>query len=841
MVGCIKRLYLLQTLYEVHKILGSADLLGAPIIPVETLEKGVLDFCAERFRPTSFHSRSGTTAQETLIRGAQDFGAALYEGVAGLVSNPIAGVEQDGVVGCLKGCGKGMAGLVGKTAPEMFEFVPKTASGQSSSMRHDGADMSRPPRSRCRPPRYFGREEAAQVQPRDFSVLRSMLDLLDHGRYRDETVVDYIQTKKSKAVIFTDVRIIYFHILNRCLRWHVKFGEITSVAGVEGRLQVTIISAQPASVGGIRFSIPHRHTVHCASRDLHQSLLVKLNRHCASLRGVQFLLDQPMTGPDVDDLSGILLERLPLIEQVHRERLSSSASLQTSLEGCTGMTSCTRLRDIVSGMRLSMSSNSSSSASYSTAATAEAISQCQHVPNSLDGQSSSAGNDQVSVTAVMSTTTASTSTTMAGSMVKPTTSVVGGGLHSLSLSSYAANTRVPVAMPNASGGNSSSLSAHMVNQEEGAEQGHGSGSALSSSEIIRATASAMVDSGANSCGQEIVVEEVSEIADASNAPMSYADGSSQPSEVYDPPGPWQELSVHPLSGAAAILRTQMQAGERAGRWAREREEALDKEWESGGGVWINERQRERDGKHNRDEPARLADESSRSSLALSKSAPSRDTGTSSGTPPLLRKLSRRQLLKQGSSSGGSSKCFTPSPETVKAMMRNEPLALLRSIETMEDPELKSRSGSESCSSSRGKDTGRGWERQILQNLISLRTLSRTVSDMSDLCKQLSSVVFLCEHVLAKVRAWKDEGRTDTDMGLPEGELEDDEEDDDEDNEDEEEVVALLQTMVDVCRNAVEKKDIHARLSALTVVDALGLKLEEKAKARLYAQRRLEFR
>lgn len=42
----------------------------------------------------------------------QEFGYGFYDGIAGLVTQPLRGAEKEGAAGLFKGIGKGIAGLI---------------------------------------------------------------------------------------------------------------------------------------------------------------------------------------------------------------------------------------------------------------------------------------------------------------------------------------------------------------------------------------------------------------------------------------------------------------------------------------------------------------------------------------------------------------------------------------------------------------------------------------------------------------------------------------------------------------------------------------------------------
>lgn len=53
----------------------------------------------------------------------QEFGFGLYDGISGLVTQPLEGAKKEGIAGLIKGFGKGIGGAVlkpgaGKASPE---------------------------------------------------------------------------------------------------------------------------------------------------------------------------------------------------------------------------------------------------------------------------------------------------------------------------------------------------------------------------------------------------------------------------------------------------------------------------------------------------------------------------------------------------------------------------------------------------------------------------------------------------------------------------------------------------------------------------------------------------
>lgn len=108
-----------------------------------------------------------------VLLSSQGVGQGCYEGIGGLVTSPIAGAEEGGIVGCVQGAGHGLVGVVTKPLSGIFACMSKTAGGVGTGIRNIGDDVIRAPLVRVRPPRNFGREEGVQVSRRHAFAGRS--------------------------------------------------------------------------------------------------------------------------------------------------------------------------------------------------------------------------------------------------------------------------------------------------------------------------------------------------------------------------------------------------------------------------------------------------------------------------------------------------------------------------------------------------------------------------------------------------------------------------------------------------------------------------------------------
>lgn len=74
-----------------------------------------------------------TSVSDGAVKGVKQFGRGLFEGVTGLVTQPIKGAKKDGFLGALKGAGKGVFGLAFKPAAGAIDVISGTMAGLKAS------------------------------------------------------------------------------------------------------------------------------------------------------------------------------------------------------------------------------------------------------------------------------------------------------------------------------------------------------------------------------------------------------------------------------------------------------------------------------------------------------------------------------------------------------------------------------------------------------------------------------------------------------------------------------------------------------------------------------------
>ena len=108
-------------------------------------------------------------AGDGLLEGAKSLGHGIFSGLKGIVADPLKGARQGGVGGFFKGLGKGLTGVVTKTASGAVDMVTTTLKGVGATFSLLGAlGEDEIVRTRRRLPRFIANNGALTVfQERD--------------------------------------------------------------------------------------------------------------------------------------------------------------------------------------------------------------------------------------------------------------------------------------------------------------------------------------------------------------------------------------------------------------------------------------------------------------------------------------------------------------------------------------------------------------------------------------------------------------------------------------------------------------------------------------------------
>jgi vacuolar protein sorting-associated protein 13A/C len=295
MIQNVSNHYSQEALYQVHKILGSADFLGNPVGLFNNLSSGVVDIFYEPYqglimsdRPeqlgigiakgaTSFIKKSvfGVSdsfskvtgsiakglAEATMDKqfqdrrrmtrsrnrpkhalygvtaGANSFASSLASGVGGLARKPLEGAEQEGVAGFFKGVGKGVLGLATKPAIGVFDLASNVSEGIRNTTTVFDADAL----DRVRLPRFIGPDGIVRPYSQREALGQSWLKQLDNGKYFNEQYIAHLELPREDVVVMlTYARIMLIQSKKLTTEWDVPLKDIQTISKERTGLSLTL-------------------------------------------------------------------------------------------------------------------------------------------------------------------------------------------------------------------------------------------------------------------------------------------------------------------------------------------------------------------------------------------------------------------------------------------------------------------------------------------------------------------------------------------------------------------------------------------------------------------------
>lgn len=287
--------YSQEALYQVHKILGSADFLGNPVGLFNNISSGVADIFYEPYqgfimsdRPeqlgigiakgaTSFVKKSVFGFSDSFTKvtgsiskglaaatmdkqfqdrrrmtrarnrpkhalygvtaGANSFVSSLASGVGGLARQPLMGAEQEGVGGFFKGIGKGVVGLATKPVIGVFDLASNVSEGirnTTTVFDADGLD-------RVRLTRYIGVDGIVRPYNEREALGQFWLKQLDNGKYFDEVYLAHLELPREDVVVMlTFSRIMLVKAKRLTTEWDVPLKEIATISKERTGLSLTL-------------------------------------------------------------------------------------------------------------------------------------------------------------------------------------------------------------------------------------------------------------------------------------------------------------------------------------------------------------------------------------------------------------------------------------------------------------------------------------------------------------------------------------------------------------------------------------------------------------------------
>lgn len=271
--------------YQLHKLLGSADVIGNPVGLFNNIASGVLDIFYEPYQGFIINDRpqelgiglakgglsflkksifgfsntiakvSGSLAKGLSIvtldekfqerrrlnqrrnkpkhalygfaSGANSLFASVSSGVTGFATAPIEGANSGGTSGFFRGVGKGLVGLPTKTAIGIFDLASNISEGiQNTTTAFDADGLDK-----VRLPRYISYDQVIRpFSPREAQG-QFWLKSIDGGIYIKESYLAHLVLPgEERALLVTFKKMILFDIGTLKVRWIIELHEIKAIS-----------------------------------------------------------------------------------------------------------------------------------------------------------------------------------------------------------------------------------------------------------------------------------------------------------------------------------------------------------------------------------------------------------------------------------------------------------------------------------------------------------------------------------------------------------------------------------------------------------------------------------
>eukprot|EP00736_Rhodelphis_marinus_P007126 Rmarinus@m.9219 len=273
-----------QALFEVHKIAGSAELLGNPVGLMSNVGTGVIDFFYEPAQgitksPADFGAglakgsislvkntvyglfnatgklteavgkglatlsmdddylrrrnrervKRPRHAGEGLVDGAEALGKGVFQGITGIITKPLSGARQEGVSGFVKGVGRGIAGVVVKPVTGVMDFATQVTQGIRNT-----TTIWDPQRPRIRNPRVIGTDRVLHPFNKSAAWGQWILTTVNKGKRMGDRYFTHFQAEGGfRVVIVTNRRILFCRPKELTESWHVSYRKLAFIQPME--------------------------------------------------------------------------------------------------------------------------------------------------------------------------------------------------------------------------------------------------------------------------------------------------------------------------------------------------------------------------------------------------------------------------------------------------------------------------------------------------------------------------------------------------------------------------------------------------------------------------------
>lgn len=277
--------YSQEVIYQIHKIIGSADFLGNPVGLFNNISSGITDVFYEPYQglimsdkpedlglgiakgAASFVKKSVYGFSDSISKftgsvgkglaaatldkqfqdrrritrarnrpkhalygitaGANSFVTSVASGAGGVFKKPLEGAEQEGAAGFFKGVGKGAVGLVTKPVVGFFDLASNVTEGiRNTTTVFDGSELDR-----VRLTRFIPADGIVRPYNQREALGQSWLKQVDDGKYFNEEYIAHLELpREDMVVIITYSRILLIRSRRLTKEWDVPLKDVQTIS-----------------------------------------------------------------------------------------------------------------------------------------------------------------------------------------------------------------------------------------------------------------------------------------------------------------------------------------------------------------------------------------------------------------------------------------------------------------------------------------------------------------------------------------------------------------------------------------------------------------------------------
>ncbi|XP_019853628.1 PREDICTED: vacuolar protein sorting-associated protein 13C-like [Amphimedon queenslandica] len=180
--------------------LGTHQFIGGTVGGVIGIGAGVTRVLGDSFAKLTFDSeyQESRPEQKSFGRGVETLGKGFYQGLTGIVTQPVKGAMKEGVLGFIKGTGKGVLGLVFKPTGGLIDFTSATLLAVQRTTQVGELNLMQ-----LRIARYIGNDKV--IRPFSLTVASGYAVFIDYNNgelYGKEEYIGHVDLNDDPIKIF---------------------------------------------------------------------------------------------------------------------------------------------------------------------------------------------------------------------------------------------------------------------------------------------------------------------------------------------------------------------------------------------------------------------------------------------------------------------------------------------------------------------------------------------------------------------------------------------------------------------------------------------------------------